>query len=161
MNCIIADAGPITALSKSHSLGLLQSLFEQVVITDSVLKELDSSKDETLAAVNAAIVQGWLVSVIVPITDPELAKMLDPGEVSSILYSLDHNRIPLLIDEYKGKQWAKKQDIPVIGTAGILIKAKQMKLIPLVKPLLLDMQSKGYWLSNQFINTVACMVDED
>ena len=148
------------ALSKSHSLGLLQSLFEQVVITDVVLKELDPNKDDTLVSVNAAMDQGWLVSVIVPITDHELTELLDPGEVSSILYSLEHNRIPLLIDEHNGKQWAKKQVIPVIGTAGILIKAKQMSLIPLVKPLLLDMRAKGYWLSDQFIDLISSMAGE-
>lgn len=125
-----------------------------------MLSELSPDKNETLNSVNAAMDQGSLISVTVQITGHELAETLDPGEASSIIYSLEHNRLPILIDEYKGKRWAKKQGIPVIGTAGVLIKAKQMNLIPLVKPLLRDMQTKGYWLSEQFINMVGNLVDE-
>lgn len=124
------------------------------------MNELKSSKDDTLLSVKAAIEQGWIKSVIVPITNHDLAEILDPGEVSSILYSLEHNCIPILIDEFKGKTWAKKQGIPVIGTAGVLIKAKQANLVPLVKPLLLDMKSKGYRLSDQFIDMISTMAGE-
>jgi len=142
-------------------LGLLQSLYDNVVITESVFNELDVGKDDTLASVNSAIQQGWLVKVVVPINDQELAEILDPGEASSIIYSLQYHRIPILIDEYKGRRYAKRQGIPVIGTAGILILAKQKKLIPLIKPLLQDMKVKGYWLSDQFIDTVATLAGEE
>lgn len=135
-------------------------MYTEVVVTDVVFNELDASKDDTLATVNAAIQQGWLVKVVVSIDDPDLAEILDSGEASSIQYSLQHDRIPLLIDEFKGKRFAKKQGIPVIGTAGVLIQAKQNKLIPLVTPLLLDMQSKGYWLSDEFRNMVSTMLGE-
>ena len=140
---------------------MLQSLYERVVITDAVYVELDPCRDNTLASVSAAISQGWLTRVTVSITDRELVEMLDPGEASSILYSLDHNRIPLLIDERRGKRIAKARGIPVIGTAGVLVKSKQANLIPLVKPLLIDMQAKGYWLSDPFIRMVAAMVGEE
>ncbi len=140
---------------------MLQSLYERVVITDAVYVELGPCRDNTLASVSAAISQGWLTRVTVSITDRELVEMLDPGEASSILYSLDHNRIPLLIDERRGKRIAKARGIPVIGTAGVLVKSKQANLIPLVKPLLIDMQAKGYWLSDPFIRMVAAMVGEE
>lgn len=141
-------------------LGLLQSLYKEVIVTDSVFAELDSEKDNTLSSVKAAIQQGWLDIVVVPIDDQEIANILDPGEASAISYSLQHNRIPLLIDEHKGKRYARSQGIPVIGTAGVLILAKQKNLIPLVKPLLLNMKEKGYWLSDQFIDTVTAIAGE-
>jgi predicted nucleic acid-binding protein len=147
-------------LGKSNLLGLLKSLYTEVIITEIVFSELDASKNDVLATVNAAIQQGWLVKVAVSIDDPELAEILDPGEVSSILYSLRHGHIPLLIDEYKGRRYAKKQAIPVIGTAGVLIQAKQKNLVPLVKPLLIDMITKGYWLSDEFIDMVPTIAGE-
>ncbi|MFV1984372.1 MAG: DUF3368 domain-containing protein [Thiohalomonadales bacterium] len=139
---------------------MLQSLYHKVVITASVLSELEPSKDNTLQSVKAGIQQGWIRIVEVNITDQNLADMLDQGEASAITYSLEHDCIPLLIDEHRGKTYAKNKGIPVIGTAGILIQAKQKKLITLVKPLLEDMQTKGYWLSNEFIDTVVELVDE-
>lgn len=160
MKCIIADAGPLIALSKSNLLGLLQSLYEETFITKAVLSELHSEKDDTRKSVAAAIKQGWICMVDIGVSDAELIHMLDEGEASAITYSLNNNCIPLLIDELRGKHYAIHQGIPVIGTAGVLILAKRNRLIPLVKPLLKDMRNKGYWLSDSFIDAVARIVDE-
>ena len=130
-----------------------------VIVTEAVLDELESTKDNALSNVEAAIKQGWIETVQVDITDNELVEILDPGEASAILYSLSNDFLPILIDDNKGKRYARKQGIPVIGTAGVLIKAKKEKIIPLVRPIFLDMKSKGYFLSDSFINTVAAMVD--
>jgi len=129
-------------------------------VTTAVISELDSDKDESLQSVNAAIKQGWVRIVEVSIDDEELVDFLDQGEASAITYSLQHDCIPILIDEIRGKSYAKRKGIPVIGTAGVLIQAKRKKLVTLIKPLLKDMQNKGYWLSDQFIDTVAGLVDE-
>jgi len=147
-------------LSKSNVLGLLQSLYGEIVVTSSVLSELNSDKDETLQFIEAAIKQGWVRVVEIKVNDRELVDLLDDGEASAITYSLEHDYIPILIDESRGKSYAKSKGIPVIGTAGILIQAKRKKLVTLVKPLLRDMKSKGYWLSDHFIDTAASLVGE-
>jgi len=147
-------------LSKSNVLSLLRSLYGEVLVTRAVLSELDSDKDETLQSVKAAIKQEWVRIVEVNVKDRELVDLLDDSEASAITYSLQHDCIPILIDEHRGKSYAISKGIPVIGTAGILIQAKQKKLVTLIKPLLQDMQSKGYWLSDNFIDTVASLVDE-
>lgn len=147
-------------MSKSNVLSLLRSLYGEVLVTRAVLSELDSDKDETLQSVKAAIKQEWVRIVEVNVKDRELVDLLDDSEASAITYSLQHDCIPILIDEHRGKSYAISKGIPVIGTAGILIQAKQKKLVTLIKPLLQDMQSKGYWLSDNFIDTVASLVDE-
>jgi len=139
---------------------LLHSLYKEVLVTQAVLSELNSEKDNTLQSVEVAIKQGWVLIVEVNSLDQELVNVLDQGEASAISYSLAHDRIPILIDEHKGKLYAKYKGIPVIGTAGVLIQAKQQNHITLVRPILNEMKAKGYWLSDNFIATVAEIVDE-
>lgn len=139
---------------------MLHSLYKDVLVTREVLSELNSEKDNTLQSVEVAIKQGWVLIVEVKSFDQELIDVLDRGEASAITYSLAHNRIPILIDEHKGKMYAKYKGIPVIGTAGVLIQAKQHNHITLVRPILNEMKAKGYWLSDNFIDTVAEIVHE-
>jgi len=139
---------------------LLHSLFGEVVLTTSVLSELYSVKDTTLQSVEAAIKQGWVLVVEVTSVDQKLVDILDQGEASAITYSLAHDNIPILIDEKKGRNYAKFRGISVIGTAGVLIQAKQLNHITLLRPLLNEMKHKGYWLSDSFIEIVANIVGE-
>jgi len=147
-------------LCKCNLLELSHSLFNEVVVTRSVLSELYSVKDTSLQSVEAATKQGWVLAVEVTSVDLKLGDILDQGEASAITYSLEHDCMPILIDEKKGRTYAKFRGISVIGTAGVLIRAKQQNHITLVRPLLNEMKNKGYWLSDNFIEIVAAIVGE-
>jgi predicted nucleic acid-binding protein len=48
----------------------------------------------------------------------------------------------------------------VIGTAGILLRAKARGLIPAVRPLLLELKAKGYHLQSQLIDQISAAAGE-
>ena len=50
----------------------------------------------------------------------------------------------MLIDESRGRRVARELGIDVIGTLRILAEAKRLGQIKLVRPIIIQMQSKGY-----------------
>jgi predicted nucleic acid-binding protein len=144
---IIADTGPLIALAVSGQLQLLQKLFEQTLIPEAVLSELciKSSRPGAIALARA-LDAGWLKEVATAPPAIHLLHALDPGEAEAITLATSQ-KLPLLIDETRGRTAARKEGIRFFGTGALLIQAKRQKLIPNVKPVLDIMQGAGYRIS--------------
>lgn len=159
---VIADAGPLIALAKIDQLGLLQALFGGVTITSVVANEVftDGLYPET-PALKAAVKQDWMS--VLSVTDDWQVEcrdwmnlyQIDMGEATSLTYASrckaagDHALV--VLDDARGRAAAEHADIAMIGTVGLLLLAKNQGLVPAVKPLLLDLRSHGYFLSERLI----------
>lgn len=159
--CIIADAGPIIALCKIQKLRLLDKLFETCFITEDVYQEVISGNDIAVNCLQLAVKNHHINIEPIKKINLDLKTLLDPGEASSITLALKQKQCALLIDEAKGKHIAKQLKLSVIGLAGILILAKKHHFIDAVLPLLIDVRKNGYWLSNNFLNEVAKLSNEN
>lgn len=124
----VADSTCLIVLERIRRLELLRGLFEPLVIPPSVQEEFGRAVD-------------WLI-VQAP-SDLRLIRVLrlvvDDGEAEAIALALEKGW-QLIVDDRKARSWAKRLGIRIIGTAGVLIRAKQAGLIPSVKPLLEAMQ---------------------
>ena len=166
---LIADAGPLIALTKIQQLKLLPELFSKVIITDLISDELgitnkkSSFQFDGSDALIDAIQANWLKINV----DQSTSKRhyyptnpgVDPGEASAISLAISMQEanleLAILIDDRCGRAEARQQNIEVIGTAGLLLIAKEYALINKCVPLLIEMQNKGYYLSNKLINLIA------
>ena len=80
-----------------------------------------------------------------------LAQQLQDGQAKAVL---------LLIDDHRGRQAAQHCAIAAMGTAGLLVLAKQTGRIAAVKPFLLALRQAGYFLSDRLIEAVLLQVGE-
>ncbi len=155
MSIIIADASPLIALATIGRLGLLQNLYQNVVIPSAVEKELKiDSHMRGAEELKQAIEEGWLkVSkhTFESASFFQLLHILDHGETEAIfLTELIEKTQPyqfLLIDERKGRKIAKKRGIKIAGSGAVLLAAKKKGFITSVKNELESMTTKGYRLS--------------
>ena len=159
---IISDTGPLIALARINALSLLNKLYRNIYITESVYSEAtqDMAKDgakQVFAAVNN---QDIAVAAF-PVNNlyEELSKILDPGETESLCLA-DKLGCIALIDEKRGRQAGKAKGIKITGTAGLLIKAKNDGLIAEIKPLLKLLTQSGYRLSDTLIEKVLTICSE-
>jgi uncharacterized protein len=86
---------------------------------------------------------------------------LDPGEAEAIALAIEQQADLLVIDERKGREVAKRHQLPIIGLLGILTIAKRRGLIPAVKPLVDRLvEEADFYVSEKLLATVLASVQE-
>lgn len=155
---IVSNTGPIIGLALIGQLGLLQSLFSTVLIPAEVRGELFASPDKA----RRFIIPSWIATKeIGSIQDPLLSVVLDGGEAAVIHLARHVGADEVLIDERKGRKVAHAvYGLKVVGTAGILIRAKQAGLVDNVGDLLKEMKRMGYWMHENIIKAAVKSANE-
>jgi predicted nucleic acid-binding protein len=147
---IVADAGPLIGLAIAGRIEILGTLFEKILIPQAVLEELqiEASRPGSFA-LSKAKEEGWLSVEDVPEnTDmTQLTELLDRGEAEAIVLAQSKDA-RLLIDERKGRAVARSRGVIVIGTGGVLLLAKRQHVIDQIAPILDELASHGYRLSD-------------
>ncbi len=159
---VIADAGPLIALSRIDALGLLRGLFGQVLVTEAVRDEaLPAADYPGKASIALAFDAGWLAC---PGPFETLWRPVNPGlgagECSAIAAAVQMPGCLLIIDDRAGRAEAKSHGVAIIGTAAIIGLAKLQGLIPAARPLLEQLQPAGYFIHRTIIETVLGDVGE-
>jgi len=130
---VVSNAGPLMVFSKLNVLHLLKGLYGRVEFPLSVYRETVSvgiSHGFTDAQLlNSFLKQNdWkpVKEIEIPI-DLQTAN-LDRGEKESIALALSKNAL-LLIDEERGRDFARQNNLSVRGSLGVLIEGYAKKLI--------------------------------
>ena len=150
----ICNTSPISNLIQLDALSLLGGLFARIIIPPEVTEELDAGA-EVLGAWREAA--GATVIEILPVTNTDLIKELSAtlhgGEAAAIALALQIPDAVLLIDETDGRKAAMRLGLKLVGTVGILMRAKEQRLIERVEPYLQALRTKArFWLSDNLYN---------
>jgi len=159
---VIADAGPLIALSRIDALDLLRGLFGQVLVTEEVRDEaLPAADYPGKALIAKAFEAGWLACPG-PFETPwqPTNPGLDAGERSAIAAALKMPGCLLVIDDRAGRAEAKSHHVAIIGTAAVIGLAKLQGLIPAARPVLERLQPAGYFIHPRIIEAVLQGVGE-
>lgn len=138
---IVSDTSPLVCLLHLNKINLLRDLFANVIIPAAVFNELTNAKiiDQTFLQANS------FIQVKIPYNKKEVEELmvfLDEGESEAIVLSKELKTDLLLIDEAPGREIASKYGISIKGTIGVLLQAKDRKLINQVKPLIDKLQTE-------------------
>ena len=82
-----------------------------------------------------------------------LKKLIDIGEAEAIVLAKELNAT-LLIDDAKARKYAKLLNIEVIGTLGLLKIAKKSGLVQLVRKVIDDMLTEGYYIEDRLVRKI-------
>jgi predicted nucleic acid-binding protein len=147
---IVSDTSCLILLHKVNLLHLLKELFGHITITQVVAKEYNDHLPD-----------------FIHIRDPQnlhaikiLETLLDSGEASVIALALELEDCLLIMDEVKGRQKAKSLGVKVTGTLGILLLAKEKKLLKAIKPVLQQIEKTNFRISRLLINRTLQLAGE-
>ncbi|MEW5767986.1 MAG: DUF3368 domain-containing protein [bacterium] len=77
---------------------------------------------------------------------------MDLGEAETIVLARELGADWVLMDEKKGRRKLTQMGLKKIGTAGILLKAKQVGLLPAVRPELEQLRQRGFSISHSQVS---------
>src|SRR3954451_1656909 len=136
MAVIVSDTSPIRTLSHLGYTDWLKSLFSEVIIPPAVVHELEHPASRLVPILASAISMCRIQSPQSADRVSELLVSLDLGEAEAIALAEELHADLILMDELDGRETAEKLGIAVMGTLGILLRAKQQGLCQEIRPLM-------------------------
>jgi predicted nucleic acid-binding protein len=152
---VAADASPLIGLAAAEAFDLLRQLFGTITLTSAVHAEVMAGGERPGAReLSAAILDAWIYVSSSDLSNEQFPE-LGAGEASVLALALtfDGERL-LLMDDLLGRARAHSEGIAVTGLAGILLAAKQAKLIERVQPFLERAARRGFRVSDEIIEAI-------
>ncbi|MBE9014176.1 DUF3368 domain-containing protein [Pseudanabaenaceae cyanobacterium LEGE 13415] len=158
---IVSDTTPLSELAKVGQIHLLHELFDVVIIPQEVYVELITGNHPAAQLIPEL---GWLeIRSLLNVQECELLQRdfnLDIGEAAAIALAEELNADQVLIDERAARRVAISRQLPVIGTIGILILAKQRGLLGSVKEVLDALIGKGTRIGDRLYDQALTLAQE-
>lgn len=135
---VVSDTSCFIALTNIQELALLRKLYKQVYTTSTVVNEFGEK------------LPSWIK--VIEVKDLQKQKLLefqiDKGEASAIVMALEQSADLTILDDYKARLLAEKLGLPITGTLGLIIKAKEAGIIASIKPLLENLKKTNFRISD-------------
>lgn len=146
---IVSNSACLIALERINRLDLLPQVYQSIWIPHAVQMEIGFTTDWLL-------VQNVQNQTLVD----TLRMQIGAGESEAIALALEMGNLPALLDDKKARRIAKQLDLPVIGTLGLLLKAKKQGVIPAIKPILAALEKVDFRVSTRLRDRALELADE-
>jgi predicted nucleic acid-binding protein len=157
----IFNASPLILLGKIHQLHLLEILSPDFRIPRAVVTEIGDgpAEDPTIKWLTSASICNHIVDV--PSTPLFLAQWdLGAGETAVLSLALTDDGSAVILDDLAARKFAITFDLPLLGTLGLLIRAKNRGIIEQLGPQIRLLESAGANLSQKVISHALKLADE-
>ena len=160
MRKVIVNSTPLIALSKINQLDLLKGLYGEVTIPEAVFHEVTAKNDSVKTKLLES--RAWVHSQQVTDTsDKRMYKAkLHDGEVEVMILAQEVKADLVIIDDNAARKTALYLGLPLTGTIGVLLRAKEKGLIPKVMPLVENLEQNGLYVSPQLKEWVCSQAHE-
>lgn len=140
---VFSNTTPIIALSSIQRLDVLPHLFGKIHLVNEVIDECTVGGHISVPTLTEI---DWIIPVnSTPIQNTGVLLVLDKGEKHTLDMAKKLNADWVIIDEKIGRNLAEYFGLRVIGTLGILLKAKQQGLIASFSDSVKTMQTQGIY----------------
>ncbi|MCP2727896.1 DUF3368 domain-containing protein [Limnofasciculus baicalensis] len=139
----VTNSTCLIGLKRIGRLDLLPQVFEVVFAPPTVAVEVQSK----LTWLTVQSVQNK--SVIAT-----LKTQMDGGEAETIALAMELDDVILILDDKKARRVAQQIGLKVIGTVGMLLRAKQQEVIPEISPLLTALLQVDFRISDAIVSSI-------
>lgn len=157
----IYNASPVILLGKIQQLHLIASLSPSFCIPRAVVDEIGAGLpgDPALNWLKSPTTARHIVDT--PPPPPLLVQWdLGPGETAVLSLALAEMGTAVVLDDLAARRFALAFQLPLLGTLGILVRAKKAGLVTEIAPLIHGLESVGANLSPAVIDRALSLANE-
>lgn len=147
---VITDTTCLIILDKINLLDVLHQLFKVVLITPEIASEYGKDLPDWIA--------------ILPVKNKSFQKevelLIDSGEASAIALAFEIENQHIITDDMDARKFALKRGLSVIGSLGVLVRAKEAGYIDLIKPFIELIKQTNFRVSDNLYQTVLIKAGE-
>ncbi|HEX9927666.1 MAG TPA: DUF3368 domain-containing protein [Pyrinomonadaceae bacterium] len=145
---VVSDSTCLIGLERVGELDILPALFAPIIIPPEVEREFGSQFSwlQTETITNTSLVTALQLAV-------------DAGEAEAIALASEKGCL-LISDDNQARAAAKSLGVKVIGTVGVLVRAKQNGLISAIKPILDEFDLNSFFISRALREEALKLVGE-
>jgi predicted nucleic acid-binding protein len=153
-NQIVVNTSPWIALSICGQIPLLKKIYNEVYIPLGVKEEILAGGKQGIG-VRELKESSWLrIGKVLDIEKVKLLYELEQGEAEVIILAKEKGIKQVLVDEKVARLQAKVLGLNVIGTLGLLLKAKKGGMISSLKPLIAKILENGIWIKDEIVKGI-------
>lgn len=141
---VVSDTTPLIKLVGVGLLDLLPQLYGSIWVPDAVYHEYATGMRVGDPALESL---PWLRVVPFDVHDLSLPVGLGIGEAATISLASAEEARAVLLDEQLARRIARQRGLPIVGTLGVLLAAKQSGYLPAIKPVVDQMIAQGRHIS--------------
>lgn len=148
----VINASPLIVLSKINHQHLIAQLADKVVVPQAVVDEINAGPVDDPAR---QFLSGLPFPLVKPETEPVvLAWDLGAGETAVLSYASQNSDWRVVLDDGAARRCAHTLGIPLLGTLGIILRARQRDIIPAAVPVLKLLQTYDFRIDENLVRTV-------
>lgn len=149
----VVNASPVITLAKAGHLALFTLLATEVLLPEAVVTELLDGPVADPA--RQAVEGGWGTRVRVPtVPVPVLEWGLGLGETAVLAVALARGDCTAILDDAEGRRCARTLGVPVMGTLGVVVRAKQHGRIASAAEVVRALRAAGLYIDDALITTI-------
>ncbi|HSK78445.1 MAG TPA: DUF3368 domain-containing protein [Thermoanaerobaculia bacterium] len=145
----IADTSPLQYLFQLDLLDLLPSLYGQVLVPEAVVRELATGRSRGVALPDLSSLSWITIRKITSSRVLLMAPDLGAGEREVLALAVEISDPLVVLDDALARRFARRFELPLTGTLGLLLKAKQIGRIGQINPSLDRLDSLGFRLDDK------------
>ena len=157
MKVVVADTGALISLGLTGHINLIEEVFGDFYLPRAVWDELQAYHNPEI---NKGAFSSLKKRVVEIKSKNYLSVIMDYGESESVILYEELRADYLLIDDQKARAIAESLNVDCIGSIGLLVKAKQKRLIDELKPIFEKWRGHQRHFSVKLLNNVLSQVGE-
>ena len=156
----VVNASPIILLGKAERVDLLPQLADEVVVAKGVVREIETKADGRRTLARLFEHERVRVEVVESVPSEVSVWSLGSGESEVLALARAHSPCRAVLDDLEARRCAKSFDLPVIGTFGVVLRAKRLGLLVKARPVVEELLRHSLYLSPRLVEMGLARVGE-
>lgn len=150
---VVSNSSPLIAFAAIGQLNLFPAVFQSIFIPPAVALEIAPSIPTLLP---------WLriERLKQPLPAAVLRRSLGDGERETLALAVEIQAERVLLDDLPARRVARRLNLPVTGTAGVLLVAKRHGLMPRIRPHLDALVKESFFVGSELYDELLRLAGE-